>query len=165
MRTELAAAIGSVTWTFREDTFRQKAGDAIDATVPDVIANAITVALEAIKSESSKVMGGNEMPKQECGFDCKAQDDLKELSKFQGKVLACLESINSSIREMKDNNRIDGKEIWDAVNGVREDIRKINDRMAEDMKALYWRVGYIAGGSALLISIVINLIASKVGAK
>lgn len=58
LRTELAAAIGSVTWTFREDTFRQKAGDAIDATVPDVIANAITVALEAIKSESSKVMGG-----------------------------------------------------------------------------------------------------------
>lgn len=105
------------------------------------------------------------MPKQECGFDCKAQDDLKELSKFQGKVLACLESINASIREMKDNNRVDGKEIWDAVNGVREDIKKINDRMAEDMKALYWRVGYIAGGSALLISIVINLIASKVGAK
>lgn len=58
LRSDLANAIGSVAWTFREDTFRKKVEDAVDATVPDVIANAITVALESIKSESSKVMGG-----------------------------------------------------------------------------------------------------------
>jgi len=90
----------------------------------------------------------------ECGFDCKAQDELKDLMKFQGKVLACLESINSSIKDMKDNSRNDGKDVWDAINGLREDIKHVNN----DIKNLYWRVGFIAGGSALVISIVVNFV-------
>lgn len=94
------------------------------------------------------------MAREECGFDCKAADDLKELNMFQGKVLACLESINTSIREMKNNSRDDGKDVWDAINGLREDIKHVNN----DIKNLYWRVGFIAGGSALVISIVVNVV-------
>lgn len=112
------------------------------------------------------------MAREECGFDCKASDDLKELSRFQGKVLACLESINASIREMKDNNRTDGVDVWNAINGLRSDIKEVDKRLASDIKAvnerlmsLYWRIGFIAGGSALVITLVTNLVASIVGGK
>jgi len=30
------------------------------------------------------------MAREECGYDCKAADDLKELNRFQGKVLVSL---------------------------------------------------------------------------
>lgn len=105
------------------------------------------------------------MARKECDYDCKAADDLKELNRFQGKVLVSLENIASSIREMKDDRKIDSGELWQAVSDLRKDLKTMNDKLQSDMKMLYWRIGYIAGGSALVISIVTNLVAGKVGGK
>jgi len=83
---------------------------------------------------------------EECNFQCKQNEDFKQLLLFQGKVAASLKNIEKDIKEMKDNDKADDKELWDAINRIRDDI-----------KSLYWKVGFISGGSALLISIAVRM--------
>lgn len=86
------------------------------------------------------------MPEQ-CPYPCKQEEDLKENCSFQGKVLAKLEAIEKSIAEMKINGKDEVKDVWGAINSLRDDI-----------KSLYWKVGFISGGAALVVSIVVHLI-------
>lgn len=58
LQSDMASAIGPVTWTFKEDTFRNRVDGAIKKVLPAAIADAVSVALSAIKGESIKVMGG-----------------------------------------------------------------------------------------------------------
>lgn len=78
---------------------------------------------------------------------CQYKDDMKNLQQFQGKVLTALDNIERQIKENKDFGQGESKNLWEAVNGLREDIKK-----------LYWRIGFISGGIALVVSIVLGII-------
>lgn len=53
---ELASTIGSVTWTFKQETFNTKAVSALEKVLQPAISNAIGEAINAIKGESIKVV-------------------------------------------------------------------------------------------------------------
>lgn len=88
------------------------------------------------------------MPNNDCSFSCKSADELKTMMRFQGQVLACLESIKTNIQEMKDERRA----LWVEIKDVKKDVQ-----------SLYWKVGFIAGGAALVISLVVSMF--KAGSK
>lgn len=88
------------------------------------------------------------MAQNDCGFTCKSSDDLKTLTRFQGQVLACLESIKTNIQEIKEERRA----LWVEIRDVKKDVQ-----------ALYWKVGFIAGGASLVISLVVSMF--KAGSK
>lgn len=85
---------------------------------------------------------------EQCNFQCRQQEDFKQMLLFQGKVAESLKNIEADIKEMKKNDKDDGKELWEAINKIRDDI-----------KSLYWKVGFISGGTALLISLAVKYIA------
>lgn len=78
---------------------------------------------------------------------CQYKDDMKNLQQFQGRVLSSLQNIEDQIKENKDIGRVERKDLWEAISDLRKDI-----------KNLYWRIGFIAGGVALVVSIILGLI-------
>ena len=84
---------------------------------------------------------------EKCPYECRQVEKFEKIATERGESLACLRSIDASLKEIKVDGRKDNDELWSAVNALRKDIQ-----------ALYWRVGFIAGGSALVISIVVNFV-------
>ena len=79
--------------------------------------------------------------------ECQYKDDMKNLQYFQGKVLTSLDNIEKQIIENKKLGQEERKDLWEAISDLRNDI-----------KNLYWRVGIISGGVALVISIIAKII-------
>lgn len=56
LQSDMASAIGSVTWTFKESTFQNRVNEAIQKVLPSAIDGAVSAALMAIKQESKKII-------------------------------------------------------------------------------------------------------------
>lgn len=89
----------------------------------------------------------------ECGYDCQKEDEIKAQKDFREKALAKLSAIEALMKERKENSTQDEKDLWEAIKELRNDI-----------KALYWKVGMVSGGTSLIVSLVIWLV-TKGGAQ
>jgi hypothetical protein len=83
----------------------------------------------------------------QCQFYEACKADREQLNKeriahaeFTGSVLATLKNLEGSV-----------KDIWDAVNDGRKDV-----------KDLYFKVGLISGGTSLIVSLIVSFIVKAV---
>lgn len=84
---------------------------------------------------------------EQCSYQCKQETDFKQMLLFQGKVLESLKNIEKDLSELKLTGNSETKDIWNAINSIRDDI-----------KSLYWKIGFISGGASLIISVAIRMV-------
>lgn len=92
-----------------------------------------------------------------CQYECRQAEKFEKIAAERGMSLACLQSIDTTLKEIKDNGRRDRDEIWDAINGMRSDIKSVNERMQNDIKSIYWRIGLVSGSLSIITSLLMNV--------
>lgn len=90
---------------------------------------------------------------EKCMYECRQQDFIDAQLAFQSEALTKLATIEALMQERKERTSDTDKALWEAIKELRGDIKDLR----VDVKALYWRMGAVAGTVSLIISAALTL--------